>query len=357
MRKAELAAATLADPRWPVVLHRDAKADGEFLFAVKTTGIYCRPSCSARTPRPENVRFFTRSEEARAAGFRACLRCKPDSPTLAEEHATLVARLCRHIEAAETPPSLDTLAGLAGMSPTYLHRVFKAVTGLTPKAFGDAVRAARMRSALATHERITDAVYSAGFNSPGRFYAQATQALGMSPLRYRKGGADCQIRFAIAECSLGSVLVATSELGVCAILFGDDPELLIRDLEQRFPHAGLLGGDAGFERTVAQVLGFIEAPGLGLDLPLDLRGTAFQQRVWQALRGIPAGRTASYAEVATAIGMPRASRAVAQACAANPLAVAVPCHRVVRQDGGLSGYRWGVARKQLLLAREATDNP
>jgi AraC family transcriptional regulator of adaptative response/methylated-DNA-[protein]-cysteine methyltransferase len=239
------------------------------------------------------------------------------------------------------------------MSPYHLHRIFKAVTGLTPRAYAAAQRARRLRDELAAGGKVTDAIYGAGYNSGGRFYAEADRVLGMTATRYRAGGEDTDIRFAVGECSLGSILVARSERGVCAILIGDDPQALARDLQDRFPRARLIGGDAGFERLVAQVVGFVEAPKIGLDLPLDVRGTAFQQRVWQALRDIPAGQTASYSEIAQRIGAPAAVRAVAQACGANALAVAIPCHRVVRHDGALSGYRWGVERKRTLLEREA----
>lgn len=348
-----LAAATVGDPRWAALVARDRAADGHFYYSVKSTGVYCRPSCGARTPRPENVLFHATAAEAEQAGFRPCKRCKPDQPSLAERHTALVAELCRGIDGAEAMPSLAELAGHAGMSPAHLHRVFKTVTGLTPRAYAAAGRADRMRAELAQSSTVTEAIYGAGYNSQGRFYAESGQVLGMTPGEYRAGGANTTIRFAIGQCSLGAILVAASRQGVCAIFLGDDPEALARELQDRFPKAELIGGDAGFEQWVAKVVGFVEMPRLGLDLPLDLRGTAFQQRVWQALREIPAGATASYTEIARRIGAPRAVRAVAAACAANKLAVAIPCHRVVRNDGGLSGYRWGVERKRALLEREA----
>lgn len=355
MNKQEAAAATLADPRWTQVLARETASDGSFFFAVKTTGVYCRPVCSARTPRPENVLFFPDTASARAAGFRACLRCRPDSTPPAAVQTAVIAALCRAIEAAEAPIPLATLAARAGLSPAHLHRLFKRITGLTPKAWADAARATRLRAALARGERVVDAGYDAGFSSSSRLHAQARRALGMQPRQFRAGGAQLAIRYALTRCELGDLLVAASDRGVCAILFGEDPVALRADLAQRFPHATLSAGDAEFAALVAEVVALIEAPRAGANLPLDLRGTAFQQRVWQALRTIPPGRTASYAEIAAQIGAPRASRAVAQACAANPLAVAVPCHRVVRQNGELSGYRWGVARKRALLAREAEE--
>lgn len=267
--------------------------------------------------------------------------------------AAVVAELCRLIEAAERAPSLAQLARHAGWSPWHLHRVFKVVTGLTPKAYADAHKARRVRSGLARGASVTDAIHDAGFGSASRFYEKTDAVLGMTPTRYRAGGAGSQIRFAVGRCLLGEILVAASVRGVCAILLGDDPDVLVRDLQDRFPHAELLGGDAQFERMVAQVVGFVEAPRKGLDLPLDVQGTVFQQRVWQALRRIPPGKTVTYAEIARRIGAPTAVRAVAGACAANALAVAIPCHRVVRSDGGLSGYRWGVARKRALLDCEA----
>jgi AraC family transcriptional regulator of adaptative response/methylated-DNA-[protein]-cysteine methyltransferase len=352
-RKEHLAAATVADPRWAAVAKRDASADGRFFYSVKSTGVYCRPSCAARTPRPENVAFHATAGDAQRAGFRPCKRCRPDQPPRAQRDAATVEALCRFIDAADQMPTLAQLAQRAGLSPYHLHRLFKAVTGLTPKAYAVQRRADRVRRELARSDTVTGAIYDAGFNSSGRFYAQADRMLGMTPARYRSGGADAAIRFAVGECSLGSILVAGSDRGVCSILLGDDPERLVRDLQDRFPQARLIGGDAAFEQWVARVVGFVEAPGLGLDLPLDVRGTAFQQRVWRALQQIPPGSTASYSEIALRIGAPRSVRAVAQACGANPLAVAIPCHRVVRQDGGLSGYRWGVARKRALLAREA----
>ena len=345
--------AVLSDPRWASVVARDPGADGQFYYSVKTTGVYCRPSCGSRTPRPENVGFFLTTTEAEHAGFRPCKRCKPDQPPLAEQHAELVANLCRQIESAETPPNLEALAQAAGMSTYHVHRVFKAVTGVTPRAYAAAHRANRLRDGLIRHASVTDAIYESGYSSNGRFYEESNRVLGMTPTAFRAGGAQAVIRFAIGQCTLGAILVAASELGVCAILIGDDPAALARNLQDRFPKADLIGSDTAFEQLVAKVVGFVEMPKLGLDLPLDIRGTAFQQRVWQALRAIPAGSTVSYTEIARRIGSPRAVRAVAGACAANALAVAIPCHRVVRNVGDLSGYRWGVERKRALLEREA----
>jgi AraC family transcriptional regulator of adaptative response/methylated-DNA-[protein]-cysteine methyltransferase len=350
-----LAAATLNDPRWTAVATRDRAADGTFVYSVKTTGVYCRPSCGSRTPRPENVSFHASAAAAEQAGFRPCKRCRPAQTSTEVTHDGLIAALCRHIERADQAPSLDELARIAGLSPFHLHRVFKAATGVTPRQYAAAHRGRRVRAALDERRTVTEAIYDAGYNSSGRFYDDAAGLLGMTPSRYRAGGVDAVIRFAVGECSLGSILVAATDRGVCAILLGDDPDALARDLQDRFPRARLIGGDRDFERVVAEVVGFVEHPRLGLDLPLDIRGTAFQQRVWQALREIPAGRTTSYSDIAQRIGAPRSVRAVAQAIAANRLAVAIPCHRVVRNDGALAGYRWGVERKRALIAREAAD--
>lgn len=350
-----LAAATLSDPRWTAVAARDRTADGTFFYSVKTTGVYCRPSCGSRTPCPENVAFHATAAAAERAGFRPCKRCRPDRASSGTAREGLIADLCRHIERADHVPSLDELARIAGLSPFHLHRVFRAATGVTPRQYAAAHRGRRVRAALDEGRTVTEAIYDAGYNSSGRFYDDAAGLLGMTPTRYRAGGADTEIRFAIGECTLGAILVAATARGVCAILLGDDPDALARDLQDRFPRARLIGGDRDFERVVAEVVGFVEHPRLGLELPLDIRGTAFQQRVWQALRGIPVGMTMSYSEVAQRIGAPRSVRAVAHAVASNRLAVAIPCHRVVRHDGTLAGYRWGVDRKRALIEREAAD--
>ena len=348
-----LAARTMRDRRWTAIVARDRSADGTFFYSVRTTGVYCRPSCASRTARPEHVAFYESAKEAERAGFRPCRRCRPDQPSLASEHAASIAALCRYVETADHAPTLSELAARARMSPWHLHRTFRAITGVTPKAYAAAHRAKRVRHALSGSASVTDAIYDAGYGSNGRFYGESDRVLGMTPTRYRAGGAGAEIRFAVGECSLGSILVAQSERGVCAIFLGDDPEGLVRELQDRFPHARLVGGDKAFEATVAKIVGFVDAPRIGLDLPLDVRGTAFQQRVWRAMRDIPAGKTMSYSALAARIGAPKSVRAVAAACAANAIAVAIPCHRVVRNDGGLSGYRWGVERKRALLEREA----
>lgn len=350
----ERAAAVEKDARWDMVLRRQSAADGVFVYAVETTGIYCRPSCPSRLAKPRNVRFYDSCEEAERAGFRACRRCKPNAAALPERRAAAVALACRRIEASEEPPALEALAAEVGFSPSHFHRMFRSVTGVTPKGYAAAHRARRMREALARRgTSITEAIYEAGFNSSGRFYEKSNAMLGMTPTAYRTGGMDTEIRFAVGESSLGSVLVACTDRGVCAILLGRDPNRLARDLQDTFPKAKLVGGERRFEDLVAHVVGFVEHPREDIDLPLDIRGTAFQQRVWEALRSIPPGVTATYAQIAERIGRPQAARAVGRACAANRLAVAIPCHRVVKRDGALSGYRWGVERKRALLDRES----
>ncbi len=340
------------DVCWAAVLARDAAFDGKFFTAVATTGIYCRPSCPARHPLRENVRFYATGADAEAAGFRPCKRCKPDALSLRDEHAEKIAAACRLIEDATEPPKLDELAAAAGLSPYHFHRIFKAATGLTPKAYATARRNKAVRDTLQRSNSVTDAIYEAGFNSSGRFYANSTEVLGMTPTKFRKGGANEDIRYAFGHSSLGSVLVAASEKGVCAILIGDDPHALAAELRDRFPRAQLTAAGPGFKKTIAKAIRLVEAPASSVDLPLDVRGTAFQHRVWKALRDIPAGSTATYTEIARRIGKPKSVRAVAGACAANPVAIAVPCHRVVRRDGDLAGYRWGVERKRELLRRE-----
>jgi AraC family transcriptional regulator of adaptative response/methylated-DNA-[protein]-cysteine methyltransferase len=341
------------DRQYAAVLGRDKAFDGTFVYSVATTGVYCRPSCPSRHAKRENMAFYATPGEAEAAGFRPCKRCKPNAASLDAEHAQLIADACRLIETAEEVPTLDALAAQLGVSPFHFHRIFKAITGVTPKAYATAHRQKRVRESLKRSNTVTEAIHEAGFNSSGRFYANSEKVLGMTPTTFRTGGKDTTLRFAVGRSSLGEVLVAASDKGIAAILLGDDPQVLVRDLEDRFPKAELVGGDRDFENVVAKVIALIEAPGQDFDLPLDVRGTAFQHRVWQALREIPVGTTASYAEIAERIGMPKAVRAVAAACAANRLAVAIPCHRVVKNDGALSGYRWGVERKRELIAREA----
>lgn len=338
--------------RWRAVEARDPLADGVFLYAVATTGIYCRPVCPARLPNRANTRFFETCAEAESAGFRACKRCTPDARGLKERHAEAVTTACRLIEQAESSPSLEALAAAVGISAHHFHRIFKSQTGVTPKAYAAACRARRVREALTCTDTVTDALYAAGFNANSRFYEGSNAMLGMTPATFRAGGANETIRFAIGQSSLGAILVAATEKGICAIFLGEDPEQLARDLQDAFPKAEITGGDQDFDAMVGQVVGFVEQPARGLDLPLDIRGTVFQRQVWEALQAVPPGMTASYTEIARQIGQPKSVRAVATACAANKIAIAIPCHRIVRTDGSLSGYRWGVERKGELLQRE-----
>jgi AraC family transcriptional regulator of adaptative response/methylated-DNA-[protein]-cysteine methyltransferase len=339
--------------RWAAVTGREREADGRFFYGVRTTGIYCRPSCPSRAAHRKNVVFFDTSAEAAAAGFRACKRCRPDDVSAGERYAALVVQACRLIESADQPPNLEDLARSVGLSKHHFHRIFRKIAGVTPKAYALAHRDRKVRDGLKSKRSVTEVIYGAGFNSSGRFYEKSDAVLGMTPTKRRTGGMGETIRFALGECSLGTILVGATGKGVCSILLGDTPEELLQMFQEQFPRAELVGGEAGFDAWVAQVVACIDAPGSGLKLPLDIRGTAFQQRVWQALGKIPVGQTASYAAIAREIGAPKSVRAVAQACAANKLAVLIPCHRVVRSDGGLSGYRWGVERKRALLDREA----
>jgi AraC family transcriptional regulator of adaptative response/methylated-DNA-[protein]-cysteine methyltransferase len=338
--------------RWQAVQARDAAADGRFYYSVLTTGVYCRPSCAARPARRENVSFHLTCEAAERAGYRACKRCRPNGPSQAERHATAVAEACRIIEGAEEMPSLEALSSAVGLSRYHFHRIFKEATGVTPRDYAVARRTARLKERLDGEGSVTEAFHGAGFGSNGRFYEQSSGLLGMRPKDWKQGGRDAEIRFALGQCSLGAVLVAATQKGICAIQFGDDPQKLLDGLQDRFPKAQFIGGDAEFEALVARVVGLVERPAEAISLPLDISGTAFQQRVWKALRDIPAGTTLTYGELAERIGSPAAVRAVATACASNEIAVAIPCHRVIRKGGAMAGYRWGIERKQALLARE-----
>ena len=341
------------DQRWNALLRRNRQADGSFLYAVKTTGVYCRPACSSRQPKRANVEFFSTCADAERRGYRACKKCQPKSnrPIAAPE---AVVRACQLIDAAEQPTSLAALASAVGLSPFYFQRRFKQVLGVTPKAYAARRRSERFRVLLERRLSVTQAMLEAGYRSSSRCYETAADTLGMTPSDFRKGGAGRVIRYALAECDLGWLLMAATDRGVCMIELADTRSTLRSELTSRFPNAKLQSGDARFLKWVQQVVRFIEVPGRGLDLPLDIQGTAFQRKVWEALRAIPVGTTMTYTEVAKRIGQPSAVRAVASACAANKLAVAVPCHRVVRASGDLSGYRWGVHRKAELLAREAS---
>jgi AraC family transcriptional regulator of adaptative response/methylated-DNA-[protein]-cysteine methyltransferase len=343
-------AGAIDSSRWQSVRRRDPR--GTFVYAVRTTGVYCRPGCGARLARRENVVFFDSCEDAERAGFRACKRCRPRELDPQAQHAQRIAQACRSIDASDAAPRLADLSAQAGMSPFHFHRLFKRFTGLTPAAYAREARARRMRQSIPRTARVSDSIYRAGFSGSGRFYEHASDSLGMTPGAFRDGGKGTQIRFAVGECSLGSILVAGSDRGICEISLGDDPQPLVRDLQDRFPTAQLVAGDTQFEQWVAAVVGLVERPGIEAHLPLDIRGTVFQRRVWQALRLIKPGETTTYSRLAHQIGCPQAARAVAGACAANCLAVAIPCHRVVRTDENISGYRWGVQRKRELLSRE-----
>ena len=341
--------------RWDAVLRRDQQADPQFFFAVTSTGVYCYPSCAARRPHRRNVRFFARRAAAEAQGFRPCARCRADLAPPEQRRTAAVVAACRALQ-ADAGLSLQALAREAGLSPTYFQRLFKQRTGLTPKQFAKGLRAARLRRELQEGSgTVTDAIFAAGYGSNSRLYERTNEVLGMSPQHFAKGGMHCIVRFALAECWLGNVLIAATEAGVCGIFFGDQSDALVAELRERFPRAELLDAstEPQFSAWVAIALAYVEAPAGEFPLPLDLAGTVFQQRVWRALLDIPPGSTTSYAKLAARIGKPTATRAVAGACGANPVAVAVPCHRVVRSDGKVSGYRWGVARKRALLAREA----
>lgn len=336
------------DIRWAAVCARDASSDGTFVFAVLTTGIYCRPSCSSRPAKRENVRFYLTGGEAEKDGYRTCKKCRPDTQT-SYPHAEAVTAACKTIEIAEEEPDLALLARNAGLSPSHFQRVFKAQVGLSPKRYAMALRNQRLRDQLPNAKSVTNAIYDVGYGSSSRAY---DNQLGMTPRRYHKGAEGETIRYASAGSSLGEILVAATARGICSVEFGDRDDL-VEQLQNRFPKAELEPADGTMAELVDQVVSVIDEPGVNPQLPLDIRGTAFQERVWQALRRIPLGQTVSYAELAEKIGQPTAARAVARACATNGIAVVIPCHRVVRGSGELSGYKWGVERKRKLLKREA----
>lgn len=336
------------EERWAAVLRRDRGADGDFVTGVLSTGIYCRPSCAARHPKRENVRFFADGEAARTAGLRPCLRCKPDAVA---RDAEGVARAVALIERSDTPPTLDEMAGAAGYAPHHFHRLFRKRTGVTPAAYARAVRARRMEQALRQEDRVTDAIYEAGYSGPGRFYEEAEGRLGMAPSAWRDGGRGATIRWATAPTSFGRMLVAVTERGICRLTFGDPQEVLRRD----FPNATLEPGGADMAALVASAIAVVEEPGRAHDLPLDVRGTAFQEAVWRELSRVPAGESVSYAALAARAGKPGAARAAGTACGANPVAILIPCHRARRGDGSPGGYAWGLAMKAELLEREAGE--
>lgn len=341
------------DERWKAVEDRSPEADGIFVYGVVTTGVYCRPSCPSRSARRENVKFYTLHAEAEKAGLRPCLRCRPKERSLLQRHVEKVEEACRIIEESERPLSLHELSARIGMAPHHFHRIFKKIAGVTPKAYECSHRGVRLRGALRDSSSVAEAVYAAGLSSTSGFHAAVDQSIAMKPSAFRAGGAGEAIEFAVADCSLGRVLVAMTPRGVCAIRLGDNDEELLEELRGSFPEARLVPAQTHSLSLVRKAVAHIEEPSGALDLPLDIRGTAFQRRVWQQLQAIPPGETRSYAEVAQALGQPEATRAVAGACAANPVAVVVPCHRVIRSDGSLSGYRWGEDRKRAILKRES----
>jgi AraC family transcriptional regulator of adaptative response/methylated-DNA-[protein]-cysteine methyltransferase len=340
------------DLRWAAIERRDAAANGQFVYSVATTGVYCRPSCASRHPHRRNVQFHETCADAEHAGFRPCKRCRPNEASLAERHADAVRRACRAIEAAETAPELAELAAAAGMSKFHFLRVFRKVAGVTPRRYAENHRAERVRDELRSGASVTDALYDAGFNSGSRFYEQAPDMLGMTPGQFRTGGAGVAIGYSLGRSSLGLVLVAATERGICSVRFGDTEAALLEELRADFPLATIGPAAGDFASWTRDIVAHIDGDKAAPQLPLDIRGTAFQQRVWQALREIPAGETRSYSQIAARTGNPAAVRAVGTACGANPIAVLIPCHRVVRADGELSGYRWGVERKRQLLHKE-----
>lgn len=345
------------DPRWQSVLERATEEDGKFVYAISTTGIYCRPTCPSRRPKPEHTQIFDTAHEAETAGFRPCLRCQPErKETIRQQQLRIVEDACRMLRDTESTPDLSKLATHAGYSISHFHKLFKQIIGITPKNYTQSLRLQKLENELTNSNiSVTEAIYNAGFNESSNFYAKKDRLLGMTASTYKKGGINIMLQYTIAPCSLGQILVAASDKGISAILLGDDAETLLNDLKQRFPRADIQQGDAAFEATLATIVAFIDKPQAQIPLALDIHGTVFQQKVWQSLRQIPPGKTVSYAELAQLIGAPKAARAVAGACAANPVAVVVPCHRVVRNDGGLSGYRWGVERKRTLLEKEKAN--
>ena len=337
---------------WAALQRRDASVDGQFLYGVRTTGVYCRPGCASRLPLRKNTVFFATSGDAEAAGLRPCKRCRPTDGSPASRHLAAIERAFALLRTSETLPSLGELADAAGISRFHFHRVFKQITGATPRDYARTYRLGRLAEKLDAGQPVTKAIYASGFGSSSRAYDAAPAGLGMTPGARRRGGNGETVRFVTVETPLGWALVAATGRGICMTALADDRDSLAAALRQRFPAAAVIAEDAGLKDWADRIVGFITAPDQNLDLPLDIQGTAFQARVWRALQKIPLGKTASYTEIAAALGQPKAVRAVAQACAANKLALLVPCHRVIRSDGDLGGYRWGLERKRALLARE-----
>jgi AraC family transcriptional regulator of adaptative response/methylated-DNA-[protein]-cysteine methyltransferase len=343
---------TTDDEKWQAVQTRNSTASGSFFYAVQTTGIFCRPGCASRLPRRKNVEYFSSAIEAEKAGYRPCRRCAPQHPTAESEIEQQIVSICRHIEQSELPPKLRELAAMAGLSQYHFHRLFKKVVGITPKQYAAGQRARRFQTHLLEEKSVTEAIYAAGFNSSSGAYDTRRDQLAMQPRQYTKGGAGVVIHYGITRCSLGWVIVAATERGICAIMFGDEDSALPQLVQDRFPRATLVQAGPEFAQLLADVVRLVDRPSFSCNLPLDIQGTAFQQKVWNVLRQITPGETLTYSEVAERLGTPRAVRAVAGACGANPIAVAIPCHRVIGKDGSLTGYRWGLARKETLLKKE-----
>ncbi|WP_420563660.1 bifunctional DNA-binding transcriptional regulator/O6-methylguanine-DNA methyltransferase Ada [Thalassobaculum sp.] len=344
------------DARYRVVVARDKSFDGAFIVAVRTTGVYCRPYCPSRTPKRENVSFFQTPEQARSAGYRACRRCKPDESAAPDPRLDAVRAACRAIESAEDEcPSLEALGTAAGLSPFHLQRSFKAVMGISPRQYWDARRLGKLKENLKSGEGVAMALYGAGYGSSSRLYEKAGAQLGMTPASYGKGGAGAVIAYAFADTSLGRVIVGATKTGICFVGIGDTDEALVEELRGDFPNATLAADPGGLGETLGEVAGMLEGREPHVDLPLDIRGTAFQRQVWQALTDIPMGETRTYADLAAAIGRPKAIRAVGSACANNPVSLIVPCHRAIGTDGTLRGYRWGLDRKRRLIDTEVRE--
>jgi len=339
---------------WRAVVEHDGRFNGQFVYAVRTTGVYCRPSCPSRRPRREHVTFFAAPDSAEAAGYRPCRRCQPDRDTPEDPNLALIEQVCAYLtEAHERTPTLDELGTRFGLSPYHLQRTFKRIVGVTPRQYAAEQRVARFKGELRGGQHVTDALYNAGFQSSSAAYANAAGQFGMTPAEYQRGGHAAQITYTVAPCSLGWLLLAATERGICAVRLGDSEAELAQTLAAEFPAAVLSRAEAGLGLWLGTLLAYLDGQQARLELPLDVRATAFQRRVWEALTAIPYGSTRSYGDVAVAIGQPTAARAVARACATNPAALVIPCHRVIRENGDLGGYRWGLARKRALLAQEA----
>jgi AraC family transcriptional regulator of adaptative response/methylated-DNA-[protein]-cysteine methyltransferase len=341
------------DAQWQAVLSKDNQFDGQFVFAVSSTGIFCRPSCPSRRPRRDRVSFFPSPQAAEQAGFRACRRCHPGKERLMDPQVEMASKVCRLIDENDgEPTTLAVLSSAIGVSTFHLQRTFRSVMGITPSQYAEARRIGRFKQGVRDGESITNAIYDAGFGSSSRLYETAASQLGMTPATYGKGGRGAIIKYAIANCSLGKLLVAATESGVCSVTLGDSDSLLESELKKEFCHAEIQRDEALLSSALQAIVDHLKGKSQRIDLPLDVRATAFQMQVWQQLRAIPFGKTLSYSEVAKAIGQEKAVRAVARACATNPVALVIPCHRVIREDKSLSGYRWGLERKKQLLAEE-----